>query len=66
MRVLWSPLTLILSALLPVAVATIGQAPSVSFDASSSGFPVVAGGKIAPVITDPIDSPGVHRVVQDF
>lgn len=60
----------LLSILLPtfasVARAAIGADPCVSFDSKGSGFPVVASGKAAPILTDPKDSYSVHRAVGDF
>ncbi|KAG8956849.1 hypothetical protein FRC04_000327 [Tulasnella sp. 424] len=57
---------LVIPSLASVALAAIGQAPCVSFSASSGSFPIVASGKAAPIITDPSDSPSVHRAVGDF
>lgn len=57
---------LVVPSLASIALAAIGQAPCVSFSASSGSFPIVASGKAAPIITDPSDSPSVHRAVKDF
>lgn len=57
---------LVIPSLASVALAAIGQAPCISFSASSGSFPIVASGKAAPIITDPSDSPSVHRAVGDF
>ena len=47
-------------------VHAIGQTSCVSFKASNSLFPVVQGGKTAPIFTSADDLGGVHRAVLDL